>query len=113
MVAWRMSEFWSNESPFNIRLCTIVLSERSSSSLAIFLNGYEHIEVPLNPCKINLDQKGLEYYFEAPSISHLKNVLGGDNKDPWKGSRVNNILYINDPMPRIECQKVDKSRKLL
>ena len=34
-------------------------------------------------------------------------------KGPWKGSRVNIILYINDPMPRIECQKADKSRKLL
>ena len=34
-------------------------------------------------------------------------------KGPWKGSRVNIILYINDPMPRIECQKADKSRKIL
>ena len=32
-------------------------------------------------------------------------------KDPWKGSRVNNILYINDPMPRIESQKANKSQK--
>ena len=55
-----------------IRLCTIDLSERISSSLAVFLNGYEHIEVLLNPCKITQGQKGLEYYFEAPSISHLK-----------------------------------------
>ena len=34
-------------------------------------------------------------------------------KGPWKVSTVNIILYINDPMPRIECQKADKSRKLL
>ena len=33
--------------------------------------------------------------------------------DPRKGSRVNSILYINDPMPRIECQKANKSQKLL
>ena len=32
-------------------------------------------------------------------------------KDPWKGSWVNNILYINDPMPRIERQKANKSKK--
>ena len=31
-------------------------------------------------------------------------------KDPWKGSRVNNILYINDPMPKIEIQKANKSQ---
>ena len=34
-------------------------------------------------------------------------------KGPWKRSRVNIILYINDLMPIIECQKADKSRKLL
>ena len=32
-------------------------------------------------------------------------------KDPWKGSKVNSILYINDPMPRIESQKANKSQK--
>ena len=32
-------------------------------------------------------------------------------KHPWKGSRVNNILYINDPMLRIEIQKANKSQK--
>ena len=32
-------------------------------------------------------------------------------KDPWKGSKVNSILYINDPMPRIESQKTYKSQK--
>ena len=31
----------------------------------------------------NSESKGLEYYFEAPSISHL-NVLGGDNKRPME-----------------------------
>ena len=34
-------------------------------------------------------------------------------KDQWRGSMVNNILYINDPMPEIECQKADKSQILL
>ena len=34
-------------------------------------------------------------------------------KDPLKGSRVKSILYINDPMPRIESQKADKSQKTL
>ena len=32
-------------------------------------------------------------------------------KDPRKGSKVNSILYINDPMSRIEIQKADKSQK--
>ena len=32
-------------------------------------------------------------------------------KYPWKGSRVNSILYLNDPMPRIERQKENKSQK--
>ena len=31
--------------------------ERNSSSLAVFLNGYAHIEVLLNPCEITQDQK--------------------------------------------------------
>ena len=59
----------------------------------------------------NSRSKGLEYYFEAPSISHLKNVLGSDSKDPWKESKVNSILYINDPMPRFESQKANKSQE--
>ena len=32
-------------------------------------------------------------------------------KDPGKGSKVNNILYINDPMPRIERQNANTSQK--
>ena len=32
-------------------------------------------------------------------------------KDPSRGSRVNSILYLNDPMPRIESQKANKSQK--
>ena len=35
----------------------MVLSDRISSSLAVFLNGYEHIEVLLNPCKINQNKQ--------------------------------------------------------
>ena len=31
-------------------------------------------------------------------------------KGPWKGSSINNILYINDPMPRIESQNANKSQ---
>ena len=34
-------------------------------------------------------------------------------KDPWKESKVNSILYINDPMPRIDSQKENKSQNLL
>ena len=45
--------------------------------------------------------------------SHIKNVLGGDNKDPWRGSMVNSILYLNDPMPGIESQKANKSQNIL
>ena len=32
-------------------------------------------------------------------------------KDPWKGSKVNSVLYINNPMPRIESQKENMSQK--
>ena len=32
-------------------------------------------------------------------------------KYPWKGRKVNSILYINDPMPRIESQKAKKESK--
>ena len=32
-------------------------------------------------------------------------------KYPQKGSKVNSILYINDPMSRVESQKADKSEK--
>ena len=34
-------------------------------------------------------------------------------KYPRKGRKVDNILYINDPMPRIESQKENKSQNLL
>ena len=34
-------------------------------------------------------------------------------KDPWIGSMVNGILYLNDPMPGIESQKANKSQNLL
>ena len=43
-------------------------------------------------------------------MSHL-NVLGSDSKGPMERSKVNDILDTNDPMPRNECQKVDKSKK--
>ena len=43
--------------PLITRLCIMVLSDKVYSSLAVFLNGCEHIEVLLNPCKINQDQK--------------------------------------------------------
>ena len=78
-----MSEFWSNESLFNIRLCTIVLFERISSSLEIFLNGYEHIEVLLNPCKITQDQKS-GILFRGSIHLTFKNVLGSDSKRPME-----------------------------
>ena len=32
-------------------------------------------------------------------------------KGPWKRDKVNSILYTNDPMPRNECQKEDKSQQ--
>ena len=93
-----------------MRLYTSDLFERISSSLAVFLNGYEHIEVLLNPCKINQDQK-VWNTISRLHPSHIWNVWGGDSKDPWKGSRVNIILYLKDPMPRIESQKENKSQK--
>ena len=34
-------------------------------------------------------------------------------KDPWRGSKVNSILHLNDPMPGIESQKENKSQNLL
>ena len=52
----------------------------------------------LNPVN-NSELTGLEYYFKAPSISHLKMSKGVIAKDPWKGSKVNSVSYINDPMP--------------
>ena len=71
-----------------MRLCTIDLFERTSSSLVVFLNGYEHIEFLLNPCKITQGQKVWS------TISKMSQ--GVTAKDPWKGSKVNSILYIND-----------------
>ena len=50
----------------------------------------------------NLGSEGLEYYFEAPSISHLKRPRGLQQKTHGKGSRVNSILYLNDAMPKME-----------
>ena len=44
--------------------------EITSSILAVFLNGYEQIEVLLNPCENKSVSKGPEYYFEASFISH-------------------------------------------
>ena len=34
-------------------------------------------------------------------------------KDPWKGSKVNSILHLNDSMPGIEIQNTNKSQNLL
>ena len=65
-----------------MRLCTIDLFERTSS-LAVFLNGYEHIEVLLNPCKITQDQKVWNTILRLHPF-HIKNVLGGDSKIPTK-----------------------------
>ena len=57
--------------------------ERTSSRLAVFLNGYEHIEVLLNPCEITQDQKVWNTILRLHP-SHIKNVLGGDNKRPME-----------------------------
>ena len=57
--------------------------ERTSSSLAVFLNGYEHIEVLLKPCEIPQDQKVQNTILRLHS-SHTKNVLGSDNKRPME-----------------------------
>ena len=43
-------------------------------------------------------------------MSHLK-CLGDDGRGPMERSKVNSILNINDPMPRNECQKENKSLK--
>ena len=34
-------------------------------------------------------------------------------KDPWKGSKVNSVLYLNNSMPWIEIQKVNESQNIL
>ena len=91
MVAWSSSELWINSKSLIIRLCTIDLFERTSSSLAFFLNGYEHIEVLLNPYKITQDQK-VWNTISRLNPSHIKNVLGGDNKRPME--RKNGKQYI-------------------
>ena len=57
--------------------------ESTSSSLAVFLNGYEHIEVLLNPCEITQDQKVQNTILRLHS-SHTKNVLGSDIKRPME-----------------------------
>ena len=61
----------------------MVLSDRISSSLEIFLNGYEHIEVLCNPCKITQDKKVWNTISRLHPY-HIKNVLGGDNKRPME-----------------------------
>ena len=118
MISIKEENFWLHGGHQNsrltkfliIRLCIIKLSERMSSSLTVFLNGYEHIEVLLNPCKINQDQKS-GILFRGSIHLTCKMSQGVTAKDPRKGSRVNSILYINDPMPTIQSQKVDKSQK--
>ena len=62
------------------------MCERTSSSLAVFLNGYEHIEVLLNPCEITRDQK-VQNTISRLHSSHTKNVLGGDSKRPMEGKQ--------------------------
>ena len=63
-----------------MRLCTFDLFERTSS-LVVFLNGYEHIEVLLNPYKITRDQK-FGILFRGSIHLTCKNFLGGDSKRP-------------------------------
>ena len=50
--------------------------ERTSSILVVFLNGYEHIEVLLNPCEITQDQKFWNTILRLHS-SHTKKCLRG------------------------------------
>ena len=57
--------------------------ERTSSSLAVFLNGYEHIEVLLNPCEITQYQK-VHNTISRIHSSHTKNVLESDSKRPME-----------------------------
>ena len=66
-----------------MRLCTIDLFEITSSSSAFFLNGYEHIEVLLNPCEITQDEK-VQNTISRLHSSHTKNVLGGESKRPME-----------------------------
>ena len=64
----------------------------------MFLIGHAIIEAYLTPVN-NSELRGLEYYFQAPYIFTSKMSKGVTAKDPRKGSKVNNISYINDPMP--------------
>ena len=48
-----------------------------------FLNGYEHIEVLLNPCEITKDRKVQSTIFRLHS-SHIKTALGGNSKRPME-----------------------------
>ena len=58
--------------------------ERISSSLAYFLNGYEHIEVLLNPCEITQDKRVQNTILRLHSSHIKKTVLGGNNKRPME-----------------------------
>ena len=46
-----------------------------------------HLKSYLNPVNNSEVKKGLKYYLEAPSISHLKYPRKLTAKDPRKGSR--------------------------
>ena len=61
----------------------MVFSDRISSSLAVFLNGYVRIEVLLNPCK-ELKIKRFGILFRGSIHLTLKNVIGGDSKRPME-----------------------------
>ena len=81
LVAWISSELWLTKILMT-RLCTIN-SFKNLFKLVVFLNGYEHIEVLLNPCKITQDQK-VWNTISRLHPSHIKNVLGGDSKRPME-----------------------------
>ena len=85
------------------------LSKITSSILAVFSNNYVRIEVLLNPCEINQDRRVWNTILRLHPC-HILNVLGSNSKGPMERSKGNNILNTNDPMPRNERKKADKSQ---
>ena len=59
----------------------------------VFLTGSAfHLKSYLTPVNNSEVKKGLKYYLEAPSISHLKYPRKLTAKDPRKGSRVEQFI---------------------
>ena len=44
---------------------------------------------------------------------HILNVLRSDSKGPMEGRKANNVININNPMPRNKCLKAVKESDFL